>query len=155
MTEQISDQAVAASAEGVSVVDQPTSEISGNSCALVGRSGPIEKMAVVLDDLFDGVEVGEQVCFELCEVEQVATEDDDRGAGGLLLGEILGESLVSGEKRSVVLSALLEEVLVGCALEAQTAGVLCLVPFGYETVSERRWEVLIDENLHAGWAAGR
>ena len=73
----------------------------------------------------------------------------------MLFGEVLRESLVGREKHRIVMSTPFEDVLVGSALKAQVTGVLCLVSFGYESGSECRWEVLVDEKLHAGWAVGR
>lgn len=63
--------------------------------------------------------------------------------------------LSAGEEHRGVLSTPREDVLVEGAFHAQIAGVLRVVPLGCESDGECRREVLIDEQLHAVWAAGR
>ena len=112
-------------------------------------------MAVGDDYLRDGVEISEYVSCKLGEVEQVAPNNYHRRVGRALGREIFRQPLIGREEDSVVLPAPLEEIFVVGAFHPESAGVLCILASGRESTSERRREILVDEELHAGFAVGR
>ena len=65
------------------------------------------------------------------------------------------EPFVSGDEGALVVAAVLEDLLVGCSLEANLTGVDDFVASFAEDGSEREWQVLVEQEPQADSCSGR